>query len=87
MRLWLQNVTTSHYVYMCATPSSNPHPTGDLIDIFSYDPGTMAWTLLSSSEDGSRPRFRSSSGFASLSGTLFLHGGIDITGKLGGECI
>ncbi len=52
-----------------------PPSAGKLDDLYSFDPATMTWTLLSGAEYGTRPLARSAHGFTSVGGTLYVHGG------------
>jgi hypothetical protein len=58
-------------------PLSRPRPplsTGSIDDFYSFDPTTLAWTLLSA-EDSARPSARSDHGFTSDGYKLYVHGG------------
>ncbi len=50
-------------------------PSADYDDLFSFDPSTMVWARLSTAADDGRPSARSSHGFASAGGKLYVHGG------------
>jgi hypothetical protein len=52
-----------------------------LDDLYSFDPATMAWTLLSAAP---RPAARSNHGFASAGGKLYVHGGFGFNGSMAG---
>jgi hypothetical protein len=54
---------------------------GELSDLFSFDPATMAWTLLSAADDARRPSARDNHGFTSAGGLLYVHGGWNIWGN------
>ncbi len=46
-----------------------------LDDLHAFDPATMTWNLLSVADDAGRPSARSSHGFTSAGGLLYVHGG------------
>ncbi len=48
---------------------------GLLDDLYSFDPATMTWTLLSAKNDTRRPSARYNHGFTSAGGLLYVHGG------------
>ena len=48
-------------------------------DLYSFDPATMAWTLVLAAADSDRPSARDDHGFASAEGKLYVHGGYDKT--------
>ncbi len=48
---------------------------GFLNGLFSFDPTTMVWRLLSAAANSTHPSSRSSHGFMSASGKLYVHGG------------
>jgi hypothetical protein len=50
-------------------------------DLYSFDPGSMTWTLLLSA-DGTRPAARYSHGFTSAGGKLYVHGGYGRRGSV-----
>ncbi len=50
-------------------------PLGLFDDLHSFDPATMAWTLLSTADDARRPSARYNHGFTSAAGRLYVHGG------------
>jgi hypothetical protein len=53
---------------------------GEYDDLYSFDPGNMTWTSLSSAI-GTRPSARCSHGFTSAGGKLYVHGGnVNING-------
>ncbi len=55
-----------------------PPSAGYLDDLHSFDPATMAWTLLSAAADSApAPSARYWHGFTSAGGKLYVHGGID----------
>ena len=47
-------------------------PTGDLGDLYAFDPAAAAWTNLTA---GAAPPARSGHGFAAADGRLYVHGG------------
>jgi hypothetical protein len=49
---------------------------GYLDDLYSFDPATKNWTLLSAADDTYRPSARSLHGFTSAGGLLYVHGGL-----------
>jgi hypothetical protein len=49
--------------------------TGYLDDMYSFDPATVTWTLLSTVDDAYRPSARDGHGLTSAGGRLYLHGG------------
>jgi hypothetical protein len=53
-----------------------PPPFAAFDDLYSFDPGNMAWTKLVTS--GQRPTPRSYFGFTSAGGALYLHGGLGV---------
>ncbi len=55
--------------------SSHLSPADLLDDLYSFDPATMAWTLLSAAPNDGRPAARHGHGFTSAGGKLYLHGG------------
>ncbi len=60
---------------LLADPTLHPLA-GFLDDLYSFDPATMAWTLLSAATGGDPPpAARSSHGFTSAGGKLYVHGG------------
>jgi hypothetical protein len=59
-----------------ATPSA-----GYLDDLYSFDPVTMTWTLLSTAKTN-RPPARYCHGFTSAGGRLYLHGGYNGSGDI-----
>jgi hypothetical protein len=50
-------------------------------DLYSFDPATMAWTLLSAADDARRPSARVKHGFTSAGGLLYVHGGYGYDGE------
>jgi hypothetical protein len=46
-----------------------------LDELYSFDPATKNWTLLSAAGDARRPSARSDHGLASAGGRLYVHGG------------
>jgi hypothetical protein len=65
-----------------ATQLSDPSLTAEILDdLYSFDPATMAWTLLSAAPSGDPPPVaRSSHGFIWAGGKLYVHGGYDLSG-------
>ena len=49
-------------------------------NLYSYDPYTKTWTLLSVANSDERPSMRSNHGFTSVGGILFVHGGSGAAG-------
>ncbi len=45
-------------------------------DLYSFDPASLTWTLLSDAATGARPSARSWHGFTSAGGKLYVHGGM-----------
>jgi hypothetical protein len=58
-------------------PPANALAGWPLSDLYSFDPGTMTWTLLSGTK-GQRPTARSNHGFTSVGGKLYVHGGVSL---------
>jgi hypothetical protein len=68
---------------------SSPLSTAFYDELYSFDLFNLTWTLLAASAvpDGTiiRPSARSSHGFTSVGGKLYVHGGISSSG--GNECV
>ncbi len=67
-----------------ATPARPPLSAGLLDDLLSFDPANMTWTLLSAADHAIPPSARYWHGFTSAGGRLYVHGGLEDSGKAGG---
>jgi hypothetical protein len=57
--------------------TSAPPCAGAFADLHSFDPASMAWTLLSPAAGSGQPPYaRFGHGFASAGGKLYVHGGV-----------
>jgi hypothetical protein len=67
-----------------SAPSSHlavPASAGRLDDLYSFDPATMTWTLLTPADGSDPPSARDGHGLTSAEGRLYVHGGVGNTGS------